>query len=110
MAGQTVKTRIQLKNDTEANWKKAVHFCPFIGEPIIYSADEAHPFFRIKIGDGVSTVNELPFIDAATINGTDINNIVPTRLAHTLTFGANEAFTFDGSADLTVPVYMGNLI
>lgn len=110
MAGQSVRTRIQLKNDTEANWNKAIHFIPLKGEPIIYSIDEVHPFFRVKIGDGVTTVTNLPFIDAATINGMDINNIVPARLAHTLTFGANQAYTFDGSEDLTVPVYTGGII
>ena len=110
MAGYTVKTRIQLKNDTEANWRKS-HFIPLRGEPIIYSTDEAHPFFRIKVGDGVSTINELPFIpfpDAG--GGIDWDSYVPKRLAHSITFGAHEAYTFDGSADVVVPVYMGNLI
>lgn len=110
MANPTVKTRIQLKNDTEANWNKAIHFVPLQGELIIYSTDEAHPFFRLKVGDGETVVTELPFLDANTINGVDINNIVAKQLSHTLTFGAGEAFTFDGSEDVTVPVYLGNLI
>ena len=110
MSNPTVKTRIQLKNDTEANWNKAVHFIPLRGELIIYSTDEAHPFFRLKVGDGVTVVTELPFIDAGTINGIDINNFAPSRLSHSITFGANQAYTFDGSTDVIVPVYMGNLI
>lgn len=40
----------------------------------------------------------------------DLNNVVAKSLQHTLTFGANEAYRFDGSRDLTVPVYMGSTI
>ena len=64
---EAIKTRIQLKNDTEENWNKATNFVPKQGELIIYSADESHPFSRIKIGDGETTVINLPFIDAKTM-------------------------------------------
>lgn len=64
MSQNTIKTRIQLKNDTEANWTKAINFCPLKGELIIYSADEAHPFPRLKVGDGTTLVSDLPFINA----------------------------------------------
>lgn len=110
MANSTVKTRIQLKNDTENNWNKALSFIPLAGEVIIYSPDDSHPFSRIKIGDGATTVINLPFIDATTINGVDINNIVAKKLNHTITFGANQEFVFDGSEDIVVPVYTGSLI
>ncbi len=108
-----IKSRVQLKNDTEANWNKAgpkddsLGFIPLKGELIIYSPDEAHPFSRLKVGDGITNVVELPFIDANTINGVDINNIEASRLQHKLTFGAREEYTFDGSQDVTVPVYNG---
>ena len=69
MSKATVHARIQLKNDTEANWERAINFVPLQGELIIYNCDEAHPFFRIKIGDGVRTVTELPFIDSNSISG-----------------------------------------
>ena len=72
MATNTIKTRIQLKNDTEAHWNLAVNFVPKEGEVIIYSADDTHPFSRLKVGDGNTTVNDLPFIDAATLNGMKI--------------------------------------
>ncbi len=73
----TIKTRIQLKSDTEANWNKAGPkensngFIPLNGELIIYSADEAHPFSRLKIGDGKTNVVNLPFVDAGTLNGNE---------------------------------------
>ena len=71
----TIKTRIQLKSDTEANWNKAgpkdgsPGFIPLRGELIIYSADETHAFSRLKVGDGETNVVHLPFIDAGTLNG-----------------------------------------
>ena len=48
---------LTLKHDTAANWAKAVNFIPQKGEVIVY--DDVDPPF--KIGDGIHTVNELPF-------------------------------------------------
>lgn len=61
MAEKTLNTRIQQKHDIEANWLKATNFIPKAGEIIVYDADAAHPFPRIKIGDEKTLVNELPF-------------------------------------------------
>lgn len=77
-ANKTYDTRIQLKHDTEENWNKAgpkqgsSGFVPLAGELIIYSADNAHPFSRLKVGNGVTNVVNLPFIDAGTLNGTEV--------------------------------------
>ena len=68
MATNTIKTRIQLKNDTEENWNKAINFVPLKGEVIIYSADDAHPFCRLKVGNGITTVSDLPFIHSNTLD------------------------------------------
>lgn len=71
----TLKTRVQLKCDTETNWNKAgpkegsAGFVPLLGELIVYTADNAHPFSRLKVGDGSTNVVNLPFIDAGTIDG-----------------------------------------
>ena len=63
MAGTTVKTRIQLKNDTEENWNKTQgRFIPLKGEVIIYLTDDTHPFSRLKVGDGITSVVDLPFV------------------------------------------------
>lgn len=77
-ANNTIKTRIQLKSDTEANWNKAGPkegsngFVPLAGELIVYTADATHPFSRLKVGDGQTNVVSLPFIDAGTLNGTEV--------------------------------------
>ena len=74
----TIKTRVQLKSDTEENWNKAgpkdgsAGFVPLLGELIVYTADNVHPFSRLKVGDGQTNVVNLPFIDAGTIDGNDL--------------------------------------
>ena len=74
MGGHTIKTRIQLKSDTEQNWNKAKNFIPLRGEAIIYLADSTHPFSRLKVGDGTTPVIDLPFIDANSVNGVNITS------------------------------------
>ena len=53
--------RIIHKHDTEINWLKAIGFTPKQGELIVYDVDENYNYQRIKIGDGIHNVNELPF-------------------------------------------------
>ena len=107
----TIKTRIQLKCDTEANWNKSAliadggtkeegnSFIPKKGEAIIYLADGTHPFSRLKVGDGIHSVPQLPFSGGGTAE----------KVNHTLTFG-NGTYVYDGSADVTVPVYTGIIL
>lgn len=111
-----IKSRIQLKNDTEENWDKAINFIPKRGELIIYNAesgdnvdDDARRFPRFKVGDGVTTVVNLPFATSKTINGVPLEDLVAKKVSHKLTFGAGQAFVYDGSEDVTVPVYTGTL-
>lgn len=61
MAEKTLNTRIQQKHDIEANWLKATNFIPKVGEIIVYDADDNYPYARTKIGDGTTTVINLPF-------------------------------------------------
>ena len=56
MAEKNLTTRIKHKTDTSANWAKAVNFVPLKGEIIIYSDT-----YQIKVGDGATKVNDLPF-------------------------------------------------
>lgn len=95
-ANNTIKTRIRLKSDTEANWNKAgprdgsAGFVPLAGELIVYSADATHPFSRLKVGDGSTNVVNLPFIDAGTLNGNEAEIVKKENFA---------AFPSPGSED-----------
>jgi len=51
----------------EANWVKAVNFIPKAGEIIIYDADENHNYARLKIGDGLTLINNLNFSTAGAL-------------------------------------------
>lgn len=64
MAENVINTRIQLKNDTETNWELTPNFVPKLGEAIIYNTDTNNTKPRIKIGDGSTTIANLPFITA----------------------------------------------
>lgn len=61
MAEKLLYSRLQQKHDTEANWLVASDFIPLAGEIIVYDKDEHYDYERIKIGDGVNTINLLPF-------------------------------------------------
>lgn len=65
MSEKKFNTRIVHKHDTEANWLLATGFTPKQGELIIYDIDSNYNYERIKIGDGVQNVNDLPFVDDA---------------------------------------------
>ena len=72
---KTMKARVQHKHDIEANWLKATNFTPLIGEIIVYVPDENYDYPRIKIGDGKTNINSLPFV---TKNYAEIADI-PTK-------------------------------
>lgn len=68
MPEKTLKTRIIHKHDVELNWNKATNFIPKQGEIIVYDIDSNHSYERIKIGDGVTNVNNLPFVISTLTN------------------------------------------
>lgn len=55
------QARVANKNDIAENWAKAENFQPLKGEIIIYNKDEETLAPKMKIGDGVTKVNDLPF-------------------------------------------------
>ena len=65
MSNNILNTRIQHKHDVEANWVKAKNFIPLVGEIIVYDRDDNFSYERFKIGDGVTNVNELGFVNQA---------------------------------------------
>lgn len=73
-------TRITHKHDTRINWNKATNFIPMAGEIIVYDADEYYDYPRVKIGDGETTVINLPFIDK---NKADLDAVFTREDLHT---------------------------
>lgn len=70
---KTLQTRVQMKHDTEANWNKATNFVPLAGEIIIYDIDASNPTQRMKVGNGIDILSNLPFVyeDVGIYVGTD---------------------------------------
>lgn len=68
MAEKTLKTRIIHKHDIESNWSKATGFVPKQGELIVYDKDSNYDYERVKVGDGATNVNDLPFADANKVD------------------------------------------
>ena len=62
MANKTFQGRIIQKHDTQANWEKATNFIPLKGEIILY--DDLN---EIKIGDGITKINDLDFFASVII-------------------------------------------
>ena len=81
MSDKKFKTRIIHKHEPEVNWLKATEFIPMKSELIVYDAEAdkngkllegitlpegrtiPYTYARIKMGDGVTKVNDLPFVD-----------------------------------------------
>ena len=185
---KVIQTVIQLRRQTTAYWEENPDFIPMKAEPVVYMDyrtvigpnNESVVVPGIKIGNGIDTIKDLPFIDFGSggqqpssgfeiiycdkasntpkdihfnditgtleasddtlgkiylvqsvndendvydeyitiktpdgafewerLGGLDANNIVAKKLSHTLTFGNNGAYQFDGSADVIVPTYDG---
>ena len=84
---KTMKARVQHKHDIEANWLKATNFTPLASEIIVYDSDENYDYPRIKIGDGKTNINDLPFI----VDEAKITEIISSSLEE-----AKNSGEFDG--------------
>lgn len=63
-----MKARVSQLHKTEAEWLKLSSFIPAAGEIVVYDADDKYSYTRLKIGDGVTTLHNLPFfIDEAVL-------------------------------------------
>ena len=122
MAEKQINGRIIQKHDSEANWEKATNFIPKAGEIIIYDTDETHHYCRIKIGDGSTLINNLPFSTEEEIESyaaplshthnyagsssaggaaTSAKKLATAR-AITLSGAVNGSANFDGSGDTNI--------
>lgn len=92
MAVKTYEGRILHKHDTKENWDKAVNFIPKISELIVYDADDDCAYPRLKIGDGATKVQELPFVADKPVEATE-DEVV----AALIDAGGLPALTVDGT-------------
>ena len=94
----TINTRIQNKRDTTLHWNQAKGFIPLAGEVIIYTdyktiqkeidgEMQSVLIPGIKIGDGQTYVQDLPFVDTDLrdrlmehINNQDLHVILQEKL------------------------------
>ena len=88
-----------MKSGTPDYWTQNNSYVPAAGEIILYLPDANHNYSSIKIGDGTTNISNLSFINAGSAD----------KVNHTLTFG-NGTYVYDGSANVTVPVYTGTII
>ena len=65
MSEKVLSSRIVHKHDSAEHWNLAKNFVPKQGELIVYDIDSQYSYERIKIGDGKTNVNSLPFVDDA---------------------------------------------
>lgn len=96
MSEKTLKTRIQNKRGTTAEWATgtAPNFVPLDGELVIYKDVN-----KIKIGDGSTKVGDLPFVvsnglDALTYSGI-INVETKPQVGHTISYAPAFASSFN---------------
>jgi len=54
------KSNAIVKVDSFENWSKAVNYIPDSFTILVYTYDNESP--KVKIGDGIHKVNELPFL------------------------------------------------
>lgn len=103
---KTIQARVLQKTDTEANWNKATTFIPKLGELIIYSKDSTYNHPRFKVGDGSTTVVNLPFTEPFTTQTS-----TSTNTTFTLNYTNNyKTFTYTpaSNASLTLNATQAN--
>ena len=76
----TIKGRTIYKHMTEAEWmaNNNQSYIPAASEKVIYDADDKHPCARIKIGDGINQVCNLPFVIDTTVSNWAREAAVPS--------------------------------
>ena len=107
-----LKGKIIFKHETEADWAMS-NYIPQNGELVLYDPDEKHEGTRLKRGDGINYVKDLPFItstEATNIleTGDGKDSIIKSISDPDTEYRANEAFS-DYSAALGVSNIAGSL-
>lgn len=60
-----IKSNAVVKVDSEENWNKAVNYIPDTFTIIVYTYENNSP--KVKIGDGINKVRDLPFLSNRTV-------------------------------------------
>lgn len=107
MSKKTFNTRIQSLHDNEANWQ-GKDFTPLEGEIIVYNSDETHVSPRLKVGDGVSLIDSLPFaidynetIISLSVDGTTVTYIKGDGSVHSFETQDNDTTYSLGTDEVT---------
>lgn len=93
MATKTLTTRIALKTDTTANWSAST-LVLLKGEQAIEIPESGE--YKIKIGDGVNTFKDLPYV---AMTPTEIKNLINSGAVQTVSLSSG---TNNGTVKLTV--------
>lgn len=72
----TVPKRVQLRHDTAANWTSVGNSLILLAGEFAYETDTG----KLKIGDGVTTWNGLPYFAGATTAGSVFDGGTPTSV------------------------------
>lgn len=118
MTEKNIKARLVNKHDIEEHWQLATNFAPLRGELIIYDdrytdAEDNEVIVadrvRFKIGDGVTNVNDLPFMDDALIEIASAQDIVVLAEAQAYTDAAlnDKANSYDDALTTTDKTIVG---
>ena len=95
-----VKGRVMFKGDIEENWNKAVGFIPVDKEIIIYKPDSKYSKPRMKIGNGIDLLANLPFVGVEIEDGKELNSIQSTPRVDKVTQEEGETTLHFNSASL----------
>lgn len=91
--------RIIHKHAIESVWNTKTQFIPYAGEFIVYDPDDTYSYARFKIGDGKTTIVELPF--TKTEHSTTADRLSSARTI-TLRGDITGVASFDGSSNVTL--------
>ena len=95
MSAKTIKSRVLLKTGTTYEWNIAAensNFTPLSGEVCVYTdripiyneegTQIEHYIPGIKIGNGITNIRELPFVEDESISNSKINEICGINIIH----------------------------
>lgn len=102
MTQKIFNVRFQLRNNTEAEWQAKIGFVPLQGEPCVTTDGDNKG--RLKLGDGVTTWAELPYITSPATGAYVTATELQTALEEYATIEDLQA----GKINVTIPIATGS--